>query len=270
MRNSRRDHDRFKLEKPAFSHRTGSFRSVLLLLVMTGCQALPPAPVVTAQRAAYRAIGTEPFWDLKIDDAMMVFTDRGNGVGVSEPAPRVTSGAGGERFRGRRLVVGVVHAPCSDGMSDRVYPDTVTVGVDRHAYRGCGAAAAWFAAAREQEGTARAAAPRDTLVGRWMVATIDGRAVRAGERFQLVVTPTAVSTEGLCNDLRGRYALDGGRLVPDGPPWPRSERGCAAERMALEDRVYAVMVDQPLVSFPARGRLRLTSARASIELVRGP
>ena len=39
----------------------------------------------------------------------------------------------------------IVHRPCSDGMSDRTYPDTVNVTVDGRAYRGCGADAAFFA-----------------------------------------------------------------------------------------------------------------------------
>ena len=40
----------------------------------------------------------------------------------------------------------IVHAACSDGMSDRSYPDTVNVTVDGRPYRGCGANAAFFTA----------------------------------------------------------------------------------------------------------------------------
>ena len=92
----------------------------------------------------YRAIGTEPFWDLTIGRDL-VFTDRGNNVSVAEPTPPVRSGFAGETYPGRRLRVNIVHAPCSDGMSDRTYPDTVNVTVDGRAYRGCGAEAAFFA-----------------------------------------------------------------------------------------------------------------------------
>ena len=39
----------------------------------------------------------------------------------------------------------IVHRQCSDGMSDRTYPDTVHVRVDgRQRYRGCGAPIAYF------------------------------------------------------------------------------------------------------------------------------
>ena len=73
---------------------------------------------------------------------------------------------------------------------------------------------------------------------------------------------------GLCNDVQGHYLVIGERLVPNGYPWPRSERGCAPERMVLEDRVYAVFWNEPASLLPTPNRLRLTSARGSIEFER--
>jgi len=40
--------------------------------------------------------------------------------------------------------VTIVHSRCSDGMSERVYPDTVNLMVDGRPYRGCGAPRAFF------------------------------------------------------------------------------------------------------------------------------
>ncbi len=77
----------------------------------------------------------------------MVFSDRGNTIAVAEPTPPVRIGFAGEIYAGRRLNVNVVHGACSDGMSDRTYPDSVAVTVDGHAYRGCGAPVAFFARA---------------------------------------------------------------------------------------------------------------------------
>ena len=109
----------------------------LLVLGLAACQTVP------AGQGDYRAIGTEPFWDLTIGRDL-VFTDRGNNIQVAEPAPRARTGVAGETYVGRRLSVTIVHARCSDGMSDRSYPDTVTVTVDGRAYRGCGASIAFF------------------------------------------------------------------------------------------------------------------------------
>lgn len=108
------------------------------LVALGGC-----AHVAAQPKPPYRAIGTEPFWDLTID-ARLVFTDRGNDMSVSEPAPRVLATATGRTYRGRRLQVTITPSPCSDGMSDRSYPDRVSVSVDGQLYRGCGADALFF------------------------------------------------------------------------------------------------------------------------------
>ena len=114
------------------------------LLAFAGCQTVALAPA----QGDYRAIGTEPFWDLAIGRELVI-TDRGTDVRVAEPAPRVRRNGAGESYRGRRLGVTIVHAPCSDGMSDRTYPDTVNIVVDGRVYRGCGAKAAFYARAHE-------------------------------------------------------------------------------------------------------------------------
>ena len=115
----------------------------LLALCLAACATLPASD---AGQTSYRAIGTEPFWDLTIGTEM-VFSDRGNTIAVAEPTPPVRIGFAGEIYAGRRLNVNVVHGACSDGMSDRTYPDSVAVTVDGHAYRGCGAPVAFFARA---------------------------------------------------------------------------------------------------------------------------
>ena len=103
-----------------------------------------PAPSYPAGVTTYRAIGTEPFWDLEIGP-QLIFTDRGNDVSVSQPAPAPIQGVAGRTYRTDRLEVNIVHRQCSDGMSDRSYPDTVDVRVDgRQRYRGCGAPIEYF------------------------------------------------------------------------------------------------------------------------------
>ena len=103
-----------------------------------------PAPNYPAGETSYRAIGTEPFWDLEIG-GQLIFTDRGNNVSVSQPAPAPIQGTAGPVYRTERLEVNIVHRQCNDGMSERSYPDTVDVRVDgRQRYRGCGAPIEYF------------------------------------------------------------------------------------------------------------------------------
>ncbi|MDV3258593.1 MAG: hypothetical protein LOX97_12650, partial [Sphingomonas sp.] len=93
-----------------------------------GYPAPPPGPVypgpggVDQLSAPYRAIGTEPFWDLEIGRDM-VFTDRGTSVSVSQPTPVPIQGVAGPVYRTPRLEVHIIHRPRSDGISDRTYPD---------------------------------------------------------------------------------------------------------------------------------------------------
>ena len=63
-----------------------------------------PLPDPPVGQGDYRAIGTEPFWDLTIERDL-VFTDRGNDVRVAEPLPPVRRGVAGESYQGRRLSV---------------------------------------------------------------------------------------------------------------------------------------------------------------------
>jgi len=103
-----------------------------------------PAPGYPSGETTYRAIGTEPFWDLEIGRDL-IFTDRGNNVSVSQQAPQPINGVAGETYQTSRLEVNIVHRQCSDGMSDRSYPDSVDVRVDgRQRYRGCGAPIEYF------------------------------------------------------------------------------------------------------------------------------
>ena len=112
------------------------------LLLLTACYgAPPPAPPITPNPpgGTYRALGTEPFWSLTIDAQRIVFTEaNAPGVEIAQPTPKVIIGIAGEIYQTPRINVNIVHAQCSDGMSDRVYPDKVQVRVDGRQFEGCG------------------------------------------------------------------------------------------------------------------------------------
>ena len=98
----------------------------------SGCMSYPaPAP------APYHAVGTEPFWNLLIDEHNLTFTLAGSQP-VLQPTPQVIHGFAGEIYQTPRINVNIVHGPCSDGMSDRTFPDKVQVTVDGHHFNGCG------------------------------------------------------------------------------------------------------------------------------------
>ena len=106
--------------------------------LLSGCATLPAAPVETV--ATYRALGTEPFWSLELNGREMVFTEaNAPGQRIVEPQLRAIHGFAGDIYQGRRINLNIVHGQrCSDGMSDRVYPDKVQVRVDDRSFEGCG------------------------------------------------------------------------------------------------------------------------------------
>jgi heat shock protein HslJ len=217
-----------------------------------------PAPVP----GEYRAQGTEPFWDLTIGRDM-VFTDRGNGLVVSQPTPQVIVGVAGEIYRTQRLEVNIVHARCNDGMSDRAYPDTVQVHVDGRLYRGCGGG-----------GDALAPIPPAPPVGsgiappldrtRWTVVAINNRPTPRQGEFMMEFDAGRLSAKFGCNGIGAGYTqtgttLDAGALI--------------ATRMACPDMSWetqgSAVLDQVMqVNALAANRISLTSSAGSIELIR--
>ena len=94
-------------------------------------------PIPSPPPPPYHGVGTEPFWSLLIDEHNLTFTLAG-GQPVLQPTPQVIHGFAGEIYQTPRINVNIVHAQCSDGMSDRTYPDKVQVTVDGHRFNGCG------------------------------------------------------------------------------------------------------------------------------------
>jgi uncharacterized membrane protein len=103
-----------------------------VLLSLSACASYPAAPT-----EAYRATGTEPFWSLTIDNRTIAFS-RPEQQAIIQPKPKVIIGFAGEIYQTPRIDVNIVHARCSDGMSDRTYPDKVQVTVDGQRFNGCG------------------------------------------------------------------------------------------------------------------------------------
>ena len=108
-----------------------------LLLLALPAIAGACAPIPGPPPAPYHALGTEPFWNLLIDERDLTFTQP-DVQPVRQPRPAAINGIAGEIYQTRRINVNIVHAQCSDGMSDRTYPDKVQVTIDGRRFEGCG------------------------------------------------------------------------------------------------------------------------------------
>jgi len=112
-------------------------RKTLSLLFISAVGACAPLPAPSPARPPYHAVGTEPFWSLLIDERDITFTEP-DAQPIRQPTPKVVIGFAGEIYQTPRINVNIVHGRCSDGMSDRVYPDKVQVTVDGERFNGCG------------------------------------------------------------------------------------------------------------------------------------
>jgi len=228
------------------------FLIIPLTALAAACLAPPPPPPLTPNPpgSAYRAVGTEPFWDLTIDERQMVFTDRGNNVQVAQPTPRVIVGVAGEIYQTPRLNVNIVHAQCSDGMSDRTYRDKVSVDVDGHHYNGCGGGAA---------------EPAAGLAGTsWHIVSLNGRPTPAAGDYSMRFDQGHVAAKFGCNNMSGTYS-QGPDMLSLGP--------VMATRMACPDMSFenqgGAILGQPMsMSWSGGDRLTLSNGAGRIEMTR--
>jgi heat shock protein HslJ len=220
-----------------------------------------PVPIYSVAEGNYRAIGTEPFWDLTIGRDL-VFTDRGANLVVAEPAPPVQRSAGGDRFFGRRLSLRIEHRPCSDGMSDRSYPDTVSVTVDGRAYRGCGANSAFFARVGENGIDRPGQGEHDLSNTNWRVVSINGQPVpMSGYYFNFA--PDRMSGKLGCNSISGSYSVTGNTLRAGG--LTMTEMACPGN--SFEAQGTRIM-RQPMTLIESGDSLTLSNRIGAIELMR--
>lgn len=224
--------------------------STLAAASLIALSALP----AMAQAQDYRASGTEPFWSLSIGAKTMRFEAPGRPT-VAVPTPKVIHGFAGEIWQTRRINVNTNHRPCSDGMSDRTYPDTVTVTVDGRSFKGCG-------------GEPRVQAPTSVIDGNWRVESLNGRPVARGTSPSVSFENGRISGNASCNRFTGSYNFARGRLTA-GP--------LASTRMACTDRarnqqetaILSVLGERLTVSGNRQGKLVLTGTRGrTLTLVR--
>lgn len=215
--------------------------------LLAACATVPSSP---PHQGTYRALGTEPFWSLEIGASEMRFTTpETQNTPLVQPTPRPIIGIAGEIYQTPRINVNIVHARCSDGMSDRIYPDKVQVRVDGRAYEGCGG---------------EPIMPASLSGTSWSVVAVNGRAVPGGERYYLRFEGERMSGRFGCNSMAGGYQLSGNTLTAG--PLAITRMACPDMRDETE---AARILSQPVVLRRSDGeRLILSNAAGSITLRR--
>ena len=105
----------------------------------------PPTPRAAGATDAdipmrFRAIGTEPFWSVQVQDGKLTYSTPEMPDGLTVPATMRRSGqivTYAATIDGKPLELEVARQTCSDGMSDTVYPLAVIRRIGPDIQRGC-------------------------------------------------------------------------------------------------------------------------------------
>lgn len=219
----------------------------LVFVPLAGCTTPiagdPDIPAVPAipDHASYRALGTEPFWNVTLVGSRMVYQDAEQRV-IDVPAPEPRPSFNGRRYVTQRLTMDITRGRCSDGMSDRVYADTVLVLADGRELRGCGGAIL----------------PPETLVDTsWRIVAIDGADVSGQQGYEIQFESDRMNGRAGCNRFSGPY-----RVSSDGfqaGPLAMTRMACPRPRMEHEQSVSRILA----------GRVRLYYPNGDTMLMRG-
>lgn len=214
------------------------------ILMLTGCLSHPAPPP-----APYRALGTEPFWNVLIDPVNITFIQP-DAAPLIQRTPPVINGIAGPIYQTPRINVNIVkNQQCSDGMSDRVYPDRVQVTVDGRRFEGCGG---------------EAVAPASLAGTNWRVASVNGRPTPPDGPFFMQFERDRVSAKLGCNGLGANYERSANVL--DLGPVMGTKMACPD--MSFEIQGGAIL-DRPMtMNWSGGDRLTLSNSVGRIELTR--
>lgn len=198
----------------------------------------------------YKAVGTEPGWSLTVRPARMDYAGDYGEVNIAEPTPPNFRAAHGT-YRSGKLQVTISAGPCSDGMSDLIYRQTVRVTADGRTVSGCGG------------GTI---AP-NTLAGTsWSVVSVNGRPAPGGGDYYIQFSDNRLGAKFGCNAMGGAYSINGDHLSVGN--LEQTLIGCPEPAATFEREASALLRSNVRVEKIGGERLRLVSEAGTIELRR--
>lgn len=219
-------------------------KRILPLFVLPALAACAPveAPQPPAtEPAAYMALGTEPGWTLEITPAQLDYHGDYGETRITAANPGARPSFNGRHYVTDRLTVDITHGECNDGMSDRLYADTVMVIADGKTVKGCGGAIL---------------APTDLAGTRWTFVSINGVAVAADGPTSLAFEADRLSGSAGCNRFSGSWSREGAMLTAG--PLMATKMACPGAGTEQENAFFALMRAPVRIEFPADGTLVLT------------
>jgi uncharacterized membrane protein len=213
----------------------------------------PPSDLPEADVAGpilYKAVGNEPGWSLTVRSARMDYAGDYGQVNIAEPTPPDFRAAHGT-YRSGKLQVTISAGPCSDGMSDLTYRQTVRVTADGRTVSGCGGGTI---AANSLAGTS------------WAVIAVNGKPAPVQADYFVRFSDKVLSAKFGCNSMGGEYRLNGDHLSV--AAMQQTLIGCPEPSATFEREAGVLFRSNIRVEKIGGERLRLVSEAGTIELRR--
>jgi len=223
-----------------------------------------PALLIAGAAAAqprdtpYKAVGTEPGWALTIEKGLIRYVGDYGRTRVTTTAPVPRPSFNGLRYVTPRITIDVTRSRCNDGMSDRDYPDSVTVTVGRKTVRGCG-------------GDPIVAPTRVPVIeGNWEIQAIEGHPARGPRAATISFSDNRISGHSGCNSFGGSFRFERGFLIAG--PLMSTKMACMGPAMAQEQAIMRLLSQRLSVSSNRDGKLVLsaTGLRTLVLVRTGP
>lgn len=221
------------------------------LLALAACAPVSDTPPQGPgdQPAAYMALGTEPGWTLEITPSRLNYDGDYGATKIMVPNPGAKSSTNWRTYATDRLSVVIQKAKCSDGMSDRLYSDTVRVVANGKSVQGCGGAVL----------------PPDTLAGsNWTFVSIGGKPITSDRPTSLQFDGDLLSGSAGCNRFSGRYSATDDMLTAG--PLVATEMACPG--MEVEQSFFKLMATPVRLTFGDDGTLILTGSEGRTAVLR--
>ncbi|MGC9455991.1 MAG: META domain-containing protein [Halothiobacillaceae bacterium] len=194
----------------------------------------------------YRALGLEPAWSWTLGPREAVLRLEPARLSLSAPRSAVQEGPDGWLMPTADGTLEITRSPgpCSDTMSDRIYPESVQLSLGEQAWAGCGTTPAGM-----------------LQVADWQLQDWDGKPLPEDVEITLAFDETGQAFgKSACNRYFGAYRLADEQTLALGP-MAASRMACAEPLMRWETD-YLAFLEGPLqFSIDERGRLILTDGQ---------
>ena len=221
------------------------FALALCPALLLAAPALPAPALAAPGEAPYHAAGTEPGWTLTIDRGLIRYVGDYGKTRVTTAAPEARPSFNGRRYVTPRITIDITRGTCSDGMSNRTYPERVMVTVGRATVRGCG-------------GQPIAAPVRvPVLDGKWRIEMVGGHALGGARPATISFAGERISGNSGCNAFGGSFRLARGVLTAG--PMISTKMACPGMPAGQEQAILGLLGKPLTVSASRDGKLVLSA-----------